>query len=701
MAVEVAKVSLWLASFVPGPSLTYLGHNLRQGDALVGVANTDVLADLGPMFAVNPDAPIPQALSKAREVAGRIAAGLDRTPEEVEASREAEREMNEITDGLVRVFDVWCAEPFGLAKARGWVTGAADKVLSGEAAKGEETYLHPAIDMARERSFFHWPAEFPEVFIRERDDGFPKELTADAGRLFSEGTTLGGQIGLHEFEYTPRPGFDVVIGNPPWEELTIEELGFYALHDPGLRGIRSEADRRRRIEELNRRFPALEIEFRRRQEELETRRAFFGPEGGYVAQGTGDIDTYKLFCERYGHLVRTGGWLGVVLPRSAFLVDGARTFRRWLFSAAEVHGLAFILNAKRWAFDMEARYTIALLSAQLVRPRSDSETRLSGPSSSQEGFERTTSEPGVIVRLERIAEWTRAPAGPGFEVPLLPQPEAPAIFDKVRQGPSFTEGYSGMWSTFPVSELHETNDKKLFRYREGVPVWKGRCFDRYDPHGEDPAGYAELDETLKRLQRKRTSGRSAFKGRFTDEYLEDENTHPFHATRVAFRDVSRATDSRTVRACLVPPEIFLTNKAPYLVFDQGGAREQSFVLGLMNSLPFDWQARRLVETTMNFFLLNMLRLPRPEDTDVDAIATRAAQLSCIDDRYAGFAASVGVAVRLISESEATKIRAELDALIATAYGLTSDDLGVVFSDFTEAAVPESYRSLVREAFSTA
>ena len=72
MAVEVGKVSLWLASFVPGLSLAYLGHNLRQGDSLVGIADTAVLEDLGPMFTHIPSAPIPKALEKARLVAREV-----------------------------------------------------------------------------------------------------------------------------------------------------------------------------------------------------------------------------------------------------------------------------------------------------------------------------------------------------------------------------------------------------------------------------------------------------------------------------------------------------------------------------------------------------------------------------------------------------------------------------------------------------
>lgn len=347
---------------------------------------------------------------------------------------------------------------------------------------------------------------------------------------------------------------------------------------------------------------------------------------------------------------------------------------------------------------MEPRYTIALLTAQRVQPHEESPTLLSGPSSSQALFETNVASDGVSARRGQLAAWTRLEDGPGFEVPLLPTPEAVGLFDKMRQGPAFAQGYEDTWSAFPVRELDETNDRRFFRHKEGIAVWKGRSFDQYDPHGANPAGFAKKAESLKKLQSKRTSNRSAFKSRFPSEYLADERTHPFHSARIAFRDISRGTDSRTVRACLVPPETFLTNSAPYLVFTAGGPREEAFVLGVLNSLPFDWQARRFVETHMNFYVLSMLCWPALDGTDMTGIAQRAARLSCVDNRFAHFADACDVSCGPLGADERVRLASEIDALVAHAYGMTALDLNVVFSDFTEAAVPPQYRELVRAAF---
>ncbi|MGD1118065.1 MAG: hypothetical protein ABR886_01085 [Dehalococcoidales bacterium] len=667
MAVEVANISLWLTSFVPGLSLSYLGSNLKVGDALIGIADMNALYASNPLFgANNPGSPITLAFQRAKDIAKALSEVGDRTPEEVTISREKERELQQSTEGIARCLNLWCAEPLGVIGARHPLeTGDIQKIIDGDFNGGTTRLVKAANQEAERRRFLHWPLVFPNVFMRD------------------------------------NPGFDVVIGNPPWNELTIEKLGFYALYNPGLRGITHEANRQARIQELDRLYPEIKREFEQRSSDLASQRQFFGPIGGYILQGAGDPDLYKLFCERYGHLTREKGYLGVVLPRSAFLVDGARGFRRWLFKDCTVKRIDFLLNSGRWAFNMEPRYTISLVSSERVKA-ADAEMHQTGPSTSLEEFLKASQSPGVGVPLTTLREWTPSPADdpikePSWEVPLLPSKAAANVFAKLRKGPRFDYGYPNIWKVIPIAELHETHNKKLFSHKQGLPVWKGRSFDQYAPHGEEPAGYARLSELEIYLQQKRQSTRSQFRRYFSSIVLKDKKTLPLHNARIAFRDVTNRTNARTVIACLIPPETGLTNKAPYLVFSSGTIVAQMFVLGLMNSLPFDWQARRIVETNVNFFILDMLCFPTVENTPWERIGKLAARLSCVDERFTEFAKASGVEIGPLKENR-DSVRAEIDALVARAYGLDETDLYTIFSDFTERAVATAYRERVLEKF---
>ena len=161
--------------------------------------------------------------------------------------------------------------------------------------------------------------------------------------------------------------------------------------------------------------------------------------------------------------------------------------------------------------------------------------------------------------------------------------------------------------------------------------------------------------------------------------------------RLAFRDQTNRTNSRTILACVVPPGVLLNNKAPYLAFIKGNPKCQAACLAIMNSLPFDWQARRFIEMNVNFFLLEGLYLPDLDDESFDAIARAAAQLSSVDNRFADFASANGVEVASLHPAERTSLRVEIDARVARAWSLTTADLSVIFRDFTEDAVTPAYR----------
>lgn len=166
--------------------------------------------------------------------------------------------------------------------------------------------------------------------------------------------------------------------------------------------------------------------------------------------------------------------------------------------------------------------------------------------------------------------------------------------------------------------------------------------------------------------------------------------------RLAFRDVSRATDSRTVRAALVPAETFLTNKAPYLSFVDSGPRERAACAAVLNSLPFDWQARRFVETNLNFFILELLTVPDLDDPTFAELVRLGGRLSCPDSRFAEVAQACGVEVGPLEPDERLAMRARVDALVARAYGLGPGELDVMLADFTVNAVPQAHRDRLRD-----
>jgi len=652
MGAEIAKVSLWLSSFVPGLSLAYLDHNIQVGNSLIGVARPESVTPPGTehgQVVLFGDA-LSDAVADAAEQAARLRAIEDRTPDEVEASREANEALHDSIRAAERVLDLWIAQPLGLAGAREEALQAGREIIDGQ----ESLLADEASELARRHHALHWPLAFAEVFARS------------------------------------RAGFDVVVGNPPWEEVVVEELAFFGLHRPGLRSL-PEAERKLEVERLKEERPELADRLSDLRDRLATLRAYLGPAGGF-SSGAGDPDVYKFFCQRYQELLRAGGRLGVVLPRSVFLAKGSAGFRNWLFEHAVPRRIDFLLNNRLWAFDTHPQYTVALLAAERRKPDEDDVVEVAGVANSAAAFVSQSSKPGL--RLKRAA------LGPDLEIPLLPSQQAADLLGKLRSGGPFALG-GGRWRCFPVAEFHETNDAGLWQgATSGRPLWKGESFDQFDPHGAEARWCPPTEEAMAKARKPRPGAKSLAADSTTAGARRVAVERTIERARVAFRDVSRATDSRTVRASLVPPQHFLSNTAPYLAFVDDDPRAEAACLAIMNSLVFDWQARRFVETHLNFFVLEGLRIPDLDDEQFGSLADAAARLSCVDERFDEFAASAGVEAGSLSPGERISLRAEIDARVALAWDLDRAELEVVFDGFTIAAVPEDYRELVRERFAS-
>lgn len=643
MGAEVAKLSLWLASFVPGLSLAYLDRNVVVGNSLIGVLRPSALRPPGhdAQRWFLEDA-LAEALDEAAVAAARVAASDDRTPEEVSASEAADAEAHAATVAVERLFALWTAEPFGVAGARQEVELHGPEILHGRS----NGLVESAQAVGHRHRFLHWPLAFPGVFTR------------------------------------PRPGFDAVVGNPPWNEVTVEEQSFYALFQPGIRRGISEAERAAAVAKLITERPELPARLAAEQERARVERLALAA-GEYFPM-RGDPDLYKFFCQRYRELLREQGTLGVVLPRTTFVNQGSQEFRAWLFEHSTCHRIDFLINAGRWAFDSEPRYTVALVVASAWPPEPGHRIHLAGPATSLSEWNGQALSPGLGLLPEAF--------GPGWAPPLLGAQQEADLLANVRRGLRFPYGAGGGWRCFPVRELDETNDRHLWLgATQGKPLWKGESFDQYDPHG-DAVRLCPVDaRVLAKVRKPRPGAGSIIASELSIPARRQAVLWEVDHARIAFHDVTQKDNSRTVVACLVPPGVFLTNKAPYLAFAVGDDRARAACLGIMNSLTFDWQARRFVEVNLNFFILEGLVVPDLSEEDFAAVSSAAARLSCVDERFSEFAESVGVEFGPLDDEERERLRVEIDARVARAWSLTPDDLEVVLSDFTPDAVPAGYR----------
>ena len=651
LAVQLARLAVWIHTFVLGLPLSFLDHNLVHGNALVGVGTLDEIREKFealslPMFPVDAQSLLGRAAVPLRRLANINDASL----QDIADAREALQEAREAIRSTEALCDLIAAQPisedprvvpFPFEK---WEE-LADDADELEAVQIARQYLN-------DLNVLHFPVAFPEVFLRN------------------------------------RPGFDVILGNPPWQEATIEEHAFWARHFPGLRSLLQRQQEMEKVRLRKERPDLVALYENELAETKQIRKVLVG--GAFPGMGTGDPDLYKAFCWRFWHLTAAdGGHIGVVLPRSALAAKGSEKFRQTMFDKTARVNVTMLVNNRQWVFsEVHPQYSIGLVCIKHGEPKEES-IYLQGPYATKDKFsEGVVKEPAAFYSTD-VRNWNDSAS-----LPLLPTDESVDVFTQLRKAPRLDLNVANQWRARPDAELHATNEKPLMDLDSKDcpggfwPVYKGESFDLWTPDTGIYYAWADPGPVCQRIQGKRLRGgnstRSAH-GEFLPHHLRNLKTLPCFAPRVAFRDITNRTNQRTVITCLVPSEVFITNKGPYFLWPRGDEKDQAFLLGTLSSIPLDWYARRFVELNLNFFILNPFPIPRPDRDSVlwQRVVQLAGRLACPDERFSTWADAIGVEYGSLMDDEKEDMIHELDAVVAHLYGLSESQLVHIYETFHE------------------
>ena len=279
-------------------------------------------------------------------------------------------------------------------------------------------------------------------------------------------------------------------------------------------------------------------------------------------------------------------------------------------------------------------------------------------------------------------------------MPLLPTDDSADVFKTLMHSPWFSLSKAKDWRARPDRELDATMQKSLMNFSKECPpgfwkVYKGASFDIWEPDTGIYNAFADPNEVLSWLQDKRvranSSTRDSVHKEFSKEYILDKNTLAPLRARIAFRDITNRTNTRTVIPCLIPPNTFITNKGPTILFPRGDEKDEAYLLGILSSIPLDWFARRFVELNVNFFILNSFPIPRPKRSDIlyQRIVELSGRLASSSDKFKDWAKLVKVECGPLDVDVKVDKIYELDAIVSLLYGLKENDIVHIFETFHE------------------
>ncbi|MBI4486368.1 MAG: N-6 DNA methylase, partial [Acidobacteria bacterium] len=457
MAVQLARLSLWLATLAADRPLTFLDHRLQVGDSLLGAwlsnlrhapaARRRRTTDDPPVLPLFDEGAVRGVMTGVLPVRFQLESIPADTLELVRQKERAHSAM--IARGTAlsrwkRVADLWCATWFAASGGNppsNAFASLSDAILGSHCAlptRIVESCLAAAEAVSRRRRFFHWELEFPEAFF-----------DADGGRRYDG-------------------GFDAVIGNPPWDM------------------VRADAGSQEGRPQLREDVAAL-VRF--------TRDA-----GIYTAQSDGHANRYQLFVERAVDLTRHGGRIGLVLPSGLATDRGSAPLRRRLLSRCDIDAMVGFDN-HRGVFPIHRSVRFLLATATAGSPTREIACRL-GESDVSTLDEAGSGSPSWFpVRI--TPEFLHRVSGGDLSIPWLRESADLAILE--RAAALFPPlGSAEGWAVAFGRELNASDDRDAFRPSgQGLPIVEGKQLEPFRVDLESARYSISAREAGRRLDRHR------------------------------------------------------------------------------------------------------------------------------------------------------------------------------------------------------
>ncbi|MFB7194062.1 Eco57I restriction-modification methylase domain-containing protein [Streptomyces sp. NPDC056240] len=673
MAVELAKVSLWLEAMEPGKPLGFLDAHIKRGNGLIGTTPTLLRGGIPDRAfkAIEGDDPkVAKRLERENEMQRKgnvglfvaeeteprvtntafatalqhITAAPDGKLADVHRKEEAYRRWESSPEYLraLHLADAWCAA-FTWVKSEDappTITHDVFQALKDTESEGVPQSVHDEIVRQREQyHFFHWHLEFPDVFT------VPD--TADAPGVDPRTGWAGG--------------FSCMVGNPPWDKVDFKDQEYFAVVNPEIAAISGMA-RRKAITAWRAEFPEQSSAYDLARRTVKGTFHFTGDSGifplvakGLTVKGVTKLQTDQLFTERFIDLTAPHGRLGLVIPTAIATSAGAQHLFSDLTRRGALATLYGFENRRpkspalpqggKWFESVDSRYPFCLLT-------------LTG----RDGREPAARFGFFLGDITDLEDPERVFALSPDDVALMsPNTGALPVFRTRRDAEVTTAVYRRIpvlwnekrrdgnpWGMRFQILFHMTDDSDLFRTREQLtddgwelhgnvferegkrmlPLYEGKMAQLFDHrwnsfsgtdtdavHRNEPA--AKDDPTMSAVPRywvqEADSVKVSRNGKQVDIPAVREQLREMNWGRdwlLGWRDVARATDARTAIPAFVP-RTAVGNKFP-LMMPAGEPPALASLAATQSSLVFDFISRQKIGgVAMGLFVWKQLPVPSP------------------------------------------------------------------------------------------
>ena len=707
LAVEICKVGLWMESIDPGLPLTFLESHIRCGNSLIGTSR----ALMGEQV---PDA------------AWAVLEGDDR-----KVTRSLKRLNREENAGQRRLLFEPRIETGALRDAMRAVEGApdtdaaalAEKKRKWKALLNSEAFEHEKLVADAWCAAFLWPKdEFGPVveaapttaaWLGLRDRAVPPSPV-----LVDTTQCIADDYGLFHWELAfphvlARGGFDVVLGNPPWERVKLQEQEFFAKREPSIATARNAAERKKLIAALPVTNPVLWKEWSSASRVAQGQSHFMRQSGRYPLCGKGDVNTYALFAEHNWRVLSPRGCAGFIVPGGIVTDDSTKEYFQALLDSSALASVHHFENESLVFKGLHHAYRFLLLTIRESR-QADLvfyARRAANLDDRQRHFALTPADFATLNPNTRTCPTFRSRRDADINL---------AIYRRAGVLWRGNDPDGNPWGLRFLRMFDMTNDSGLFRTRADLasagwrleadrferdemvvlPLYEAKMIHHFDPRFGTYEGQSEAQANQGKLP-ELDHVAHADPGRVTlPRYWvpEDEVVARLDDTwdrhwLLGWRDITGAEKIRTIIACIIP-RAAVSNKFPLMM----PSTDPQLVAGLyanLLSIPFDYCARQKIGgLSLNYFIMRQLpafrlrayAMPAPWTPSIrirDWLLPRVLELTYTAWNLKAFAEDCGDdGPPFIWDPERRfQLRCEIDAAFFHLYGISRDDSAYILDTF--------------------
>lgn len=688
-SVELTRLSLWLKTFIFGTPLSFIEHHIKEGNSLIGSTIEEGQKALSEYYEDEHNQrdlfsqDFRDVFADLKNVSEQLSSLPDSTTEEIEKSKKIY--INEILPKqrkLSSILDLVTYKKLkeSLKKKKDTEILSADPYTN---LRDIENYNSKSKDfeevkrVSRKYKFFNYDIEFPESY---------------------------------------NYGFDIIIGNPPWDKVKLDDKDFFSQYRSNYRTMKNN-EKKQTQDNLLKYYKEIKEEYEETNNRINTILSYYG---SYypLNEGAGDTNLFRLFIERNINLISINGSLIYLTPSSWTYEEGSINIRKHIFDNLYFRYFYQFENKKAIFHDVHRSYKFAVWSVKKEKTI-NKDYKLPCffmEHNAEKLYEKNKNE--ILYHLDLSRKYFED----SYMIPEIESNEDINILEKMYSiGKKIDSEYIDFFR-----ELDMTNDKDIFlekRNNDEMYLYEGKMINQFNSKFSEAQYFVDKNKLEERLFSKEVyrmadhiyndvNNKIKYKNQASKEnkimeYLGIDKKEEFSQyiiydytfPRLAFRGIASNTNERTLISCIIPSNstagnsLYLSYSKKYYLDNKDikikpvPFKRLLWINALFNSIVLDYILRFLVDMNVNKTYLMKVPLIHASDEELDTepyntICDNAFALSLYNNKDLAEFYSLPEGFELPQNSkDYDMMQIQNDILIAKLYNITFDELNNMLKTF--------------------